>query len=145
MKLVALKDAYKTQVLSSGLSEIKTFKFDNLSDINDPDKETRIFLLKPPISNRLNETASEEDYVDWAIEYFLFDLMGDDVGEALAPLWESIEDDVNAINTGVVTDNTDIREITTDIAMDRGHHEHNMDLVGIRCTYTLRVFDCLNP
>ncbi len=145
MKLVALKDAYKTQALSSGLPNIKTFIFDNLSEINNLDKPYRVLLFKPPISVRLNETQRDEDRVNWSIEYFLLDLMNDDIGEKLAVLWESMEDEINEINKGITLDNTDIEEIISDISMDRGKDEHNQNLVGIRVTYTLRVFDCLNP
>ncbi len=143
MKLVALKDAYKAQSTDKGI--VSTFKFDNLSDMNDPDQQMRVLLLKPPNSVRLNEDQQFEDYVNYSIEFFVFDLMEDDKGEALAVKWQSIEDDVTAINKGVVNDNDDIREIVSDITMERGHHEHNANLIGIRCTYTLMVFDCLNP
>ena len=145
MKLVALKDAYKDQALTKGLSNVKTFIFDNLSEINNLDKPYRVLLFKPPNSIRLNEDQQFEDYVNWSIEYFLFDLMNDDIGEKLATLWESMEDDINTINKGIVNDNTDVREIISNITMDRCHDEHNENLVGIRVTYTLMVFDCLNP
>lgn len=145
MKLVALKDAYKVQALTKGLSAIKTFRFDSLSDANEPNLEKRIFLMNPPNSVRLTEDASNEDENVYAISFFLFDLIGDTEGEGMADLWESIEDDVTAINKGIVNDNTDIIEITSNIEMDRGHHEHNADLIGIWCRYSLRVFDCLNP
>lgn len=147
MKLIALKDAYKDQATIKGLDKVKTFAFDNLSAVNDPDQDVRILLLKPPIARRLTgeDNEQEEDYLIYNIEYFLFDVMNDTIGEAMADLWESISDDVTAINKGIVNDNTDIIKIVSDITLEPGNHEHNAVLIGYRCLYDLRVFDCLNP
>lgn len=143
MKLVALKDAYKTEALEKGLSAIVTFRFDDLSDVNTSNLQTRILLFKPPDNVRLIDP--NRDFLHYAIDYFLFDLMGDDEGEALATKWESINDDVVAINKGIVDNNTDIVEIVGEITFTLGHHEHNKNLIGIRSQYVLRVFDCINP
>lgn len=143
MKLVALKDAYKAEALSKGLTEVKTFRFDDLSDINEPDLTTRIMLLKP--MDYVRQADPDKDYLHYVIDYFLFDLMGDNVGEELADLWESINDDVVAINKGIVDNNTDVVEIVGTITFELGHHEHNKDLLGVRSQYILRVFDCINP
>lgn len=144
MKLVALKDAYKVEALEKGLVDIKTFRFDNLSDINQPDLSTRILLFKPP--DYVRQDDPDKDYLHYAIDYFLFDLVGETRGEDLATLWESINDDIVAINKGIADNNTDVVEIVGTITFSVGNHrEHNKDLIGIRSQYILRVFDCINP
>ena len=143
MKLVALKDAYKAEATTQGLPSVKTFFFDSMSRMNEPDQSVRIMLLKPAISVR--QSDPNRDFIHYSIDYFLFDLVGDKQGEELATLWESIQDDVIAINKGIVNNNADIIEIVGDITFELGQHNHNADLAGVRSQYTLRVFDCLNP
>ncbi len=143
MKLVALKDAYKTEALEKGLADIRNFRFDDLSDINTPSLQSRIFLLKPP--NYVRQIDPNRDHLHYAIDYFLFDEIKTKKGEELATLWESINDDVVAINKGIVDNNDDITEIVGEITFELGHHEHNKNLIGIRAQYILRVFDCINP
>lgn len=141
MKLVALKDAFKAEADAN--DNIITFRFDNLSDINTPSLEPLILLLKPP--NYVRQIDPNKDYLHYAIDYFLFNLLGQVEGEGMADLWESLNDDVVGINNGIVDNNADITEIVGTITFELGHHEHNPNLIGIRVQYILRVFDCLNP
>jgi len=143
MKLVALKDAYKVEALEKGLAAVKTFFFDDPSQMNEPDQQMRTMLLKPMDSVR--QADPDRDYIHYSIDYFLFDLEGDTKGEEWAVIWESIQDDVIAINKGIVDNNADIVEIVGDISFTLGHDFHNANLLGVRSQYILRVFDCLNP
>lgn len=138
MKLIELKDVLQQKALS--VPGINSFQFDDLSAMTGQDNDYNLLFLQLP-SGVISDFS--KPYQVHTINIWVFKLDEQFNPDESIVAWEETEDQAMAFIKKVIEVPNIMTLETKEITIERGHILHPDSLIGVRCTFLLRVGNCV--
>jgi hypothetical protein len=118
------------------------FVFDDLSAINVQDNTYPLLLLKLPSKARNRDYR--QHWKTYEIEFFMFDLENNSTSEEIAIKWDELEALAEDAISQIAANPNVYRIEDKNVEWDFGHFQHNDMLVGVKCSFGLKAFECFD-
>lgn len=138
MKLIELKDTLSQKALA--VPGINSFQFDDLSAITLQDNDYNLLFLQLP-SGVISDFS--KPYQVHVIDFWVFKLDEQFNPDESVIAWEETEDQAMAFIKEIIEVPNIMTLETKEISIERGHMGHPDSLIGVRCSFRLRVFNCV--
>ncbi len=138
MKIIELKDVLKQKALS--VAGINSFQFDDLSAITGQDIDYNLLFLQLP-SSVINDFS--KPFEVWSIDFWVFKLDKQFNSDEAIVAWEETQNQAIEFIKEIIKVPKEMTLEDKNIDINRGHVMHPDALIGVRCTFLLRVFNCV--
>lgn len=138
MDIIELKDNLKQKALS--VAGINSFQFDDLSAITNQDIDLNLLFLQLP-SSVINDFS--KPFEVWNIDFWVFKLDKQFNSDEAIVAWKETQDQAIEFIKEIVKIPKEMTLADKIVNITRGHVMQPDNLIGVRCTFLLRVGNCI--
>ena len=138
MDIIELKDDLKQKALS--VAGINSFQFDDLSAITNQDIDLNLLFLQLP-SSVINDFS--KPFEVWSIDFWVFKLDEQFNSDEAIVAWEETQKQAMEFIKEIIKVPKEMTLADKIVNITRGHVMNPDSLIGVRCTFLLRVGNCI--